>query len=110
MCDRSRQSADGGQPFGLMQSSFSFLLAGNVANNLGRSHDPSRFIMQRRDGQRNEDSFTALSESDGFKMTDSFTARDRLQNSLLVVMQLRWNDRCDRPSDHLFRRVAEDSL
>ena len=86
------------------------LAFGDIARDLGGTHDPASRILHRRYGQRNIDSLAAFREADRFIMLDALTGSQSLQNLPLFTVQLRGNNDRNRLSNDFCFRISKNTL
>src|SRR5580698_6380724 len=110
MCDGSRETSDGSQPFADMKRGLQLLLRGDVADDLRRTDYASALISYGRDRERNIDSISILLEPYRLKVFNSFTRPYLCENHILVIQELPRNKVRDRSTDNLCRLISEDAL
>src|SRR6266567_1173761 len=93
-----------------MESLLGLLPLGDVANDLRCANDSPQCIVDRRPGYRHVDQLAALCAPDGFVLLNPFSVFYALQNSRRLINAAGRDDGRNRVADHLFGRIAEDTL
>src|SRR5271155_1885710 len=86
-----------------------FLLS-YVASDFRCADDSSLSISDRRNGQGNINQLPILALPNGFIVFDALAAPDSLQDRLLLVLAIGWDQNRNRLADDFLRKVAENAL
>src|SRR6185436_379001 len=77
-------------------------------HDLRRADDGARRVLERRDRQRDEDSFAIRPQTLSLEMVDPFTGLQARNNSILFTDSIGGNDKRNMLPDRLGSRVAEN--
>ncbi len=86
------------------------LAFGDVAGDLGGTHDPALQVLDGRDGQRDVQQRAVLPHADGLEMVDAFTGADARDDLDLFRAPVLRNEHRDRLAQRFGFGVAEQSL
>src|SRR6185503_12594224 len=83
---------------------------GEVALDGRCTNDRSRMVPNRCDGQLDRNDAAVLSDPRSLEAEDLLAAGNPLENPLLLVVELRWDEPIDRGTLHLASAIAKESL
>ena len=108
--DSAGQLSDTLHLLGLTQLCLKSLLLGDVAGNLGEPDDPSRSILDRRDGQGDMDVLPVFPPPNRFKVGDVLSLFHTLNDLRFLLDTILGDEDPDRLSDDLVGRVTKRTL
>ena len=89
---------------------FRALARGHVAGDFRGADDRAVFVPHRRHGERNVNQPAVLAAPDGLVVLDAPAGRDAFQEPRFLALEMIWNNRGDRFTDHLFGGISEQAL
>lgn len=92
------------------QRRLEFFASANVSHDLGSADDFAFAVLQGRDGERYVDPSPILRETYCVEVIDALTAPQLLQEVLLLLVELGWDDRQDGLTDDLGLGVPEEAF
>src|SRR6516225_8821289 len=89
---------------------FRALARSHVAGDFRGADDRAVLVPHRRHGERNVNQPAVLAAPDGLVVLDAPAGRDAFQEPRFLALEMIWNNRGDRFTDHLFGGISEQAF
>ena len=91
-------------------SSLCLLRLGDIPRDFGCTNHLAGAVLHGGDGNRNVNKRSIFAATHGLKVLDPLAQADAPENVWFLVVTIWWDDREDGRANHLFGRVAKESL